>query len=201
MRLRVYGAEVRQSIRTGLPDLARRERGDRWIVSEVGEQVDGLAISTDERGTKSEVFRAPDINPLRKSSGIANEVAESQIKMSGRVHSSLRSVIRTEGMERRVVDSMDEEGEGTETVEVSVTKGVELKEPERENTETGETGEFPDDEGGYKEKRTNCREDWSIASCQCQRKKRRRGTGNDPCAHQQTTDNQEEATRENPAVV
>ena len=74
---------------------------------------------TDEQGTKSELFRASDINLLRKSSDIADEVAESPIEMSGWVQPSLRSVAGSEGTVSHVVDSINEEGEGTEMVEVS----------------------------------------------------------------------------------
>ena len=70
--------------------------------------MDGSGDSTDERGTKSEVFRASDMNPLRKSSDIADEVAESPIETSGRVHSSLRRVVRTEGAGKRIAGSTDE---------------------------------------------------------------------------------------------
>ena len=81
--------------------------------------MDGSGDLTDEWGTKSEVFRASDINPFRKSSDIADEVAESPIETSGRVHPSLRSVVRTEGAGCRVAGSTDVESDDSETSEVS----------------------------------------------------------------------------------
>ena len=59
------------------------------------------------------------INPLQRSSDIADKIAESLINKSGRVHPSLRSVAGSEGTGSRVVDSMVAEGEGTEGFEVS----------------------------------------------------------------------------------
>ena len=75
--------------------------------------------SSDERGTISGAFRAPDISPVRRSSDIADEVAELPIETSGRVHPSLRSAARSERSGSRVTDSTDEESGGTETFGVS----------------------------------------------------------------------------------
>ena len=115
----MFGAESWRSLRTGLSGSTRRERSDLRTVSEVGERVDGSGDLTDERGTKSEVFRASGESPLRASSDIADEIAESLIEMSGRAHTSFRSGIRAEGTGSCVADSADGEGEGSGILEVS----------------------------------------------------------------------------------